>query len=139
MMGVLVLGYDGSECANAALDSAAELAKGLGDRIVIGFGYDPGGPGEEFGATSDAIRKMGERVTSGALERARSQGVEVEIALVNERPTEALISLADKHDARAIVVGSYGEHPIKGAFLGSVPHKLLHLSERPVLVVPAPE
>jgi len=37
------------------------------------------------------------------------------------------------------VVGSYGEHPIKGALLGSVPHTLLHLSERPVLVVPAPE
>jgi nucleotide-binding universal stress UspA family protein len=138
-MGVLVLGYDGSDCANAALDSAAELAKGLGDRLVIGFGYDPGGPGEEFTATSDAIRQVGEKVTAQAVERAKSQGVEVEIELVNERPTEALISLADKHDARAIVVGSYGEHPIKGALLGSVPHKLLHLSERPVLVVPAPE
>lgn len=138
-MGVLVLGYDGSDCANAALEEAASLAKGLGDRVVIGFGYDPGGPGEEFGATSDAIRKLGEKVTAEAVERASSHGVEVEIELVAERPTEALISLADKHDARAIVVGSYGEHPIKGALLGSVPHKLLHLAERPVLVVPAPE
>ena len=25
-----------------------------------------------------------------------------------------------------IVVGSYGESPIKGAILGSTPHKLLH-------------
>jgi nucleotide-binding universal stress UspA family protein len=138
-MGVLVLGYDGSDCANAALDAAADLAKGLGDRIVIGFGYDPGGPGEEFGATRDAIKKVGERVTSEAVERAKAAGAEVEIELVPERPTEALLSLAEKHDARAIVVGSYGEHPIKGALLGSVPHKLLHLSERPVLVVPAPE
>ncbi len=137
-MGVLVLGYDGSDCAKAALDSAAELAQGLGDRIVIGFGYHPGGPGEESTATSEAILKVGERVTSEAVERARTAGVEVEIELVDERPTEALISLADKYDARAIVVGSYGEHPIKGALLGSVPHKLLHLSERPVLVVPAP-
>lgn len=137
-MGVLVLGYDGSDCAKAALDAAAELANGLGDRIVIGFGFDPGGPGEEFGVTSAAIRKLGEKITSEAVERARSHGVEAEIELVEERPTEALISLAEKHDARAIVVGSYGEHPIKGALLGSVPHKLLHLAERPVLVVPAP-
>ena len=36
-----------------------------------------------------------------------------------------------------IVVGSYGESPIKGAILGSTPHKLLHRAERPVLVVPA--
>ena len=115
------------------------LAKGLDDSIVIGFGYSPGGPGEEFKTTRDAIRKVGEKITAEAVERARSAGVEVEIELLDERPTEALLSLAEKHDARAIVVGSYGEHPIKGALLGSVPHKLLHLSERPVLVVPAPE
>jgi nucleotide-binding universal stress UspA family protein len=34
-------------------------------------------------------------------------------------------------------VGSYGERPLRGAILGSTPHKLLHLAERPVLVVPA--
>lgn len=138
-MGVLVVGYDGSECASAALRAAAEVARGMGDRIVVGFGYDPGGPGEEYTATRDAIRKVGERVTAEALEQAKPEGVEVEVALVAERPTEALIALADQHDARAIVVGSFGEHPIKGALLGSVPHKLLHLSERPVLVVPVPE
>jgi nucleotide-binding universal stress UspA family protein len=49
----------------------------------------------------------------------------------------ALVELADRHDARMIVVGSYGERPIKGAILGSTPHKLLHLAGRPVLVVPA--
>jgi nucleotide-binding universal stress UspA family protein len=48
-----------------------------------------------------------------------------------------LISLAEEHNARgAIVVGTYGESPLKGAILGSTPHKLLHLSSRPVLVVP---
>jgi Universal stress protein family len=39
--------------------------------------------------------------------------------------------------ARMIVVGSYGEAPLKGAIIGSTPYKLLHLSQRPVLVVPA--
>lgn len=137
-MGVLVVGYDGSDCAKAALDEAVILAKGLGDSIVVGFGYGPGGPGEEFIATRDMIRKLGERVTADAPDRVRAQGVEVKLELVDERPTEALVLLAEKHDARAIVVGSYGESPIRGALLGSVPHKLLHLSERPVLVVPAP-
>ncbi len=54
----------------------------------------------------------------------------------NERPVDLLIRLADEHDARMIVVGSYAESPLRGAVLGSVPHKLLHLSERPVLAVP---
>ena len=47
----------------------------------------------------------------------------------------ALINMADEVDARMIVVGSYGDSPLKGAILGSTPHKLVHLSKRPVLVV----
>ena len=34
-----------------------------------------------------------------------------------------------------IVVGSYGDSPMRGAILGSTPHKVLNLSQRPVLVV----
>lgn len=135
-MAKIVVGYDGSNCAGAALDEAVSLAKGLGDSLVVAFGYDPGDPGEEYQATRDAVRAVGERFTSEAVERARAEGVEVEVALVEQRPLEALLKLADAHDARLIVVGTFGEHPIKGAILGSVPHKLLHVSERPVLVVP---
>ena len=138
-MAKLVVGYDGSECAVAALHAAVDLAKGLGDTVVVAFGYDPGGPGEEYQATRDAVRAVGERVTAEAVERARADGADVEVALVEERPTEALVKLADELDARAIVVGSFGEHPIKGALLGSVAYKLLQMSERPVLVVPVPE
>jgi nucleotide-binding universal stress UspA family protein len=69
--------------------------------------------------------------------RAREGGVDAETELVDQRPAPALVDLADRHDARMIVVGSHGERPIKGAILGSTPHKLLHLAGRPVLVVPA--
>ncbi len=132
----LVVGYDGSECARAALEEAIHFAGTTGDRIVVAFGYEPGGYGEEHAAHREEVRKFGERATAPALARAREAGVDVTLALVPERPTDALISLAAEHDARAIVVGTHGETPIRSAILGSTPHKLLHLSERPVLVVP---
>jgi nucleotide-binding universal stress UspA family protein len=133
----LIVGYDGSPCADAALDAALELAGATGDRLVIAFGYEPSyGPGEEFTALREEVRKFGERATAPALERALAAGVEASLALVDERPVEALLDLAEQHDARAIVVGTYGEHPMKGALIGSVPHKLLHVSERPVIAVP---
>jgi nucleotide-binding universal stress UspA family protein len=132
----LVLGYDGSECAGAALEEAIELASATGDRIVIAFGYEPGGPGEELAAHREEVRKFGERATAPAIARAEQAGVDASLALVPERPVEALLTLAEEHDARAIVVGTHGEHPIKGALLGATPHKLLHVSERPVIVVP---
>lgn len=136
-MATLVVGYDGSECAHAALDHALQLAADLGDDIVIAYGYDPGGPGEEYKVHRDVVREIGERVTAEAAARAADAGVAVTVELREERPVDALMSLARENAARAIVVGTYGEHPIKGAVLGSVPHKLLHLSEHPVLVVPA--
>jgi len=137
-MAALVVGYDGSDCAAEALHQALGLAKGLGDSVVVAFGYGPGGPGEEYLTTRDAVRAVGEQVTAEAVERARAEGVEVAVELVEERPTEALLSVAERLNARMIIVGTFGEHPIRGALVGSVPHKLLHLSERPVLVVPAP-
>ena len=43
---------------------------------------------------------------------------------------------ADEHDAEVIVVGIWNESPLRGLLLGSVAHKLLQLSDRPVLCVP---
>ena len=57
--------------------------------------------------------------------------------LVDGRPAEGLIAAADEHDAAMIVVGHHGEGPLRGALLGATANKLLHLAERPVLVVPA--
>jgi len=136
-MGVIVLGYDASPGAERALESAIEIATHFGDRLVIAFGdAPPGTPTEEETAHHRALEELGERVTEGALTRARGAGVEAEVALVPKRASAALIELSERENARMIVVGTYGESPIKGAILGSTPHKLLHLSERPVLVVP---
>ena len=62
---------------------------------------------------------------------------DVEAVIVEQAPAHALVALADERDARVIVVGTRGEGPLRGALLGSTPHKLLQLSDRPVLVVPA--
>jgi nucleotide-binding universal stress UspA family protein len=75
-------------------------------------------------------------VTKRALKTATDAGVKAEVALIPQQPVDALMSMGAEHDARAIVVGTYGEHPIKGAILGSTPYKLVHLADRPVIVVP---
>ncbi len=137
----LILGYDGSDCADAALGEALKLAGELGDTIVVVFGYDPGNIAapEEHKAHQDAVRRFGEQVTSKAMERAEEAGVEAELAMIPERPVDALLQAAETHDPRLIIVGSYSEGPIRGAILGSTPHRLLPRTDYPVLVVPAPD
>jgi nucleotide-binding universal stress UspA family protein len=134
----IVLGYDASPGAATALSHAIDLAACLGDRLVIGFGVaPPGSTGEEFKEHRRALREQAGTLTERAVSKALEAGVSAEVELVDERPAKALVDLAERHNARMIVVGTYGESPIKGAILGSTPHKLLHLAERPVLVVPA--
>lgn len=137
-MGEIVVGYDGSDCGKAALDEGLRLAKGLGDRVVIVFGYAPPGPwGGEIAEHEEAIEEFGEKVMGEARSRVESTGVEADIELVAKKAADAVSSVAESRGARMIVVGSYGEAPLKGVIIGSTPYRLLHLSQCPVLVVPA--
>lgn len=137
MAGTIVLGYDASPGARAALAQAIVLAKEFGDKLVIAFGVAPSGSvGEEWKENVEALEDQARQLCGDALSAALGAGVDAEVALVAQRPYAALLSLAEERDARYIVVGGWGESPLRGAILGSTPHKLLHLSERPVLVVP---
>jgi nucleotide-binding universal stress UspA family protein len=137
-MSEIVVGYDGSEGARAALDKAVEFAKELADKVVIVFGYAPGGyGGGEVPTHREAVKELGEKLTKEANDIASAAGIEHEIELINERGAEALSEVATKRKARMIVVGSYGESPLTGAVLGTTAYKLVHVAETPVLVVRA--
>jgi nucleotide-binding universal stress UspA family protein len=46
-----------------------------------------------------------------------------------------IVDMARQHDAGVIVMGSRGRSDLKGLVLGSTAHKVIHLTDRPVLVV----
>lgn len=137
-MSEIVIGYDGSDSSKTALGQALGFAQALGDSVVVVFGAAPGGyGGGEVPEQRKAVEEFGNKVTAEAVETAKSAKVDCTVELINEHPHQALITAGDKHDARMIVVGSHGEHPFKGAIIGSTPYKLVQLSDRPVLVVRA--
>ncbi len=132
----IVVGYDGSECADAALDVAISTARELGDALVLVFAYEPPGRmGEEFKAYRKALEERGEKLIEIAAEKVREANIPVEAELVPEQPSEALAGVAKRESARFLIVGTYGESPLRSAILGSVPHKLLQISKTPVLCV----
>lgn len=136
-MAGIVVGYDGSDGSKAALSSALDLGKRLGQGLTVVFGFDANPVGGEALDYWKAVRQHGESVLATALEEAEAAGVEVEPLIAEKAPSDALAEIADERDASMIVVGSNGERPIAAAILGSTPHRLLHLSELPVLVVRA--
>jgi nucleotide-binding universal stress UspA family protein len=137
----IVVGVDGSGCSDCALARAIELAAGLGDSLVVTYAVEPPhrSVGDERREARSALEEIGRPLVDAALARATEAGVEAEAVLVPKRPVEALLSVAADRDARMIVVGSASERPLTGLILGSVPHKLLHRSSIPVLVVPEVE
>lgn len=137
MAGKIVVGYDGGDGARAALGEALELCRDLGAELVVVFGYGIPLPERQSADYREALREMGQGFAQEAVERAAEAGVQASAEVVFEKAPQALVGAGDKHDARMLVVGAHGEGPIKGAILGSTAHRLVHLSERPVLVVPA--
>jgi nucleotide-binding universal stress UspA family protein len=133
----IVVGYDGTEGAKAALDEAARLAADLRAGIVAVFAHATSRLGGEVRDYDEAIRELGRSHLEAAGATLRGAGLETELELLSLAPAEGLLDAAERHDARMIVVGSYGERPLKSALVGSTPTRLLHLSERPVLVVRA--
>jgi nucleotide-binding universal stress UspA family protein len=132
----IVVGYDGSDCAKAALQAALEVGKAYGEKVVIAYGYDLNPVAGELHDYHAALKDLATSRLAEGTELAAAAGSEVEAVIVEQAPARALVDLAAERDARVIVVGTHGESPLKGALLGSTPHKLLQLSDRPVLVVP---
>jgi nucleotide-binding universal stress UspA family protein len=136
---MLILGYDDSPGARRALDVTIDIARRLGEGVVVAFAAQPPGRsvGDEYRAHLAVLEEEGHTLTAAAVARAREAGVEATAKVADLKPVDLLLELADEHEASAIVVGTYGESPLRGAVLGSTPHKLLHLSRVPVLAVPA--
>ncbi|WP_328924381.1 universal stress protein [Streptomyces sp. NBC_00190] len=133
----VVLGYDESPGAARALQVALEVAAAFGEPLVLVYGAAaPGSTGEESRTHREAVRQAGRSALAHAVEAADEAGVPSTVELVDEKPAQALLDAARRHGARVVIVGTWGDSPIRGALLGSTPHKLLHLSPVPVLCVP---
>lgn len=137
-MADIILGFDGSDGARAALDTALEAGSALGDRVVIAFGYHVQKLGGEVKDYAKAVQERAQEAVDHGVHQAQAKGVEVDSVVIEKHPAQALADLAKERGARMIVVGTHGESPLRGALIGSTAHKLLHVSEVPVLVVPAP-
>ena len=132
MSGCLVVGYDGSPTARRALAWAMDHA---GDaRIVVAHAFEP--PNDWLG-DPNYDRVLHEHLARGqALLDQLPDDPRIETDLVGGPPAEALVRVAGARDADEIVIGSRGFGPLRAA-LGSVSHKVLHLADRPVVVIPA--
>jgi nucleotide-binding universal stress UspA family protein len=138
--GSIVVGTDGSERAECAVDRAGELARLLGAKIHVVSCYGKTSTGLSPAATRGAEtgapqqRTRAQQYVDRAQQRLAPVGVEVETHVWSGEPAEALVQIADEQHAQMIIVGNRG---MTGArrVLGSVPNSVSHRAHCDVLIV----
>jgi nucleotide-binding universal stress UspA family protein len=134
----IVVGYDGSAAARAAVEHAIDRATPDGHLVLV-HAYEA--PADHIGATyaNPRLEDTSQYATSvvDALEHdcERLSTVDHERDILTGHAAAAIAKAAELHEADEIVIGSRGAGRVR-AVLGSVAHDVLHLAECPVLVVP---
>ena len=134
----ILVAYDGSDPARAALETALDLAAELGSEVEI---LAVEGPMPRYAATLGEVDDaVGEReafftgVLSEARSLARARDLEVTTTMRPGHPAEEIVRHAEAVGAGLIVVGHRG-HFLQRFPLGSTAAKVTHHAHCPVLVV----
>jgi nucleotide-binding universal stress UspA family protein len=135
----IVVGVDGSESSQRALEWAAEEARLRGaalkvvhawfDLFVAGYFVAPAV--YEHAALEEAAREILEKAVASIPDG--SPDLQLEPVLVHGRPEAVLLHASETADM--VVVGSRGRGGIAGAVLGSVSQRVVQHAECPVVVV----
>lgn len=154
----ILIAYDGSPAAQAAVASAGELFAGaraivltvwepaLAEMMIVpdatGMGstmlpFDPSVAREVEHSSEEHARG----VAADGARLADEAGLQAQPLAVEDltEPAEAIVGAATEHAARAIVVGSRGLGGLKSKLLGSTSKGVLQHASQPVVVVRHPK
>ncbi len=151
---MILICYDGSDDAKAAVESASVLFSGetalvltVWESFADLFTRTPGGLGFGGSVPADeqeldrASRERAEQEAQQGATLARDRGIDA-AATVRERSgtvADTILTEADEVDADAIVLGSRGLGGIASLLIGSVSHAVIQSAERTVVVTPSPK
>jgi nucleotide-binding universal stress UspA family protein len=150
----ILVAYDGSAPSDAAVRAAVRLFAGR--RLVVATAWEPGlayvalapAPGfygagtawpspREVRAVDDAQRERARAIALAGAGLARRMGALVDVVAEPDAldVVEAIVGLADRLGADAIVIGTRGIGGARAHLLGSTTRRLLHDTRRAVVVV----
>jgi len=148
----VLLAYDGSESARAALDHVARLCPqrpllvlsvvnsmaAAASASIAGIPAGVAGAAlsrldEEAQRHAEALAEEGAKIAAAAGIEARAIG-----ALSYGNIWSTILRVAEDEDVAAVAVGSRGRSDLKSILLGSVSSGVIHHCERPVVVVRGP-
>jgi nucleotide-binding universal stress UspA family protein len=138
MFRIILLAVDGSKYSEKAVELSKHLASAGSDEVVVTHVT------ELLPARFQTYPGLDSELDNETIELAKRYVADLEEAGIKARTelrsaqyggiARIIANLAEDLDAGLIVMGSHGRGDLTALLLGSVAHKVLHLSQRPVLI-----
>jgi nucleotide-binding universal stress UspA family protein len=141
----IVVGVDGSAHADAALQWAVRMAKGMGSEVIAVFAIAPpvyfdtgySAPTMPVQYDEEWRAEMKQDFENTWCKLLRDAQVTYKTVIEDGRPASVIVKVAEDNDADVVVVGRRGRGGVRELLLGSVSHELVLHCKRPVLVISA--
>jgi nucleotide-binding universal stress UspA family protein len=132
------------ESSNSGLEYAIELACGTGAKLTIAHVvyypdrmlWSPPGIGNFEDERVESLRDIQKRVAD-VLGHQPPREVEIEIAVVEGKPSEKILEIAAAQDIDIVVINLQSKTLLERAFVGSTAERVVRLAGIPVLSIPA--
>lgn len=144
MSKVLLLGIDASECAQRALDYAADRALVSKVQLIVchviewsPFSFNTPQENEERHQRREAeLDRAHTEIVDPVVSKLRDKGIYARGVIRHGHAAETLAAVAEEFGVTNIIIGKTGSSRIKTQLFGSVANSLVQISKHPVTVVP---
>ncbi|MDD3883422.1 MAG: universal stress protein [Gallionella sp.] len=138
----LLIPVDGSDNALRALKLAVEEAGALQTRpeiLLLNVQWNVAAGNVKLFIDQETIndyyREQGETALKAAREAVEAAGLPYRYHISIGTPAEAIARYAAEENVDRIVMGRQGQGGLQSLLLGSVANRLLHLTDKPILLV----
>jgi len=144
MTKTIVVGYDGSESADRAIDFATERAKSQGVSVTVAHVLEwspysfltPQEIEERHARRTEELKRAEEMVVAPVLKKLSAAGVETRSEIKYGHIADTICDVAKSANAAQIVIGRTGHSSLTSRLFGSVAGTLAQASPVPVTIVP---
>jgi nucleotide-binding universal stress UspA family protein len=144
MTPVYLVGVDGSNCGERALEYAAERAASNNGKLLVThviewspYSFSTAAENEQrHKRREEELVRARAQIVDPIVERLRASGLDAESVIRHGHASETLARLAKELDVTCVVIGRRGSTRLKAKIFGSVASNLVQIADRPVTVVP---
>jgi len=141
---ILLVGIDGSQGSQRALDYAAAWAKDNNARLCVvhviewsPFSFNTPMENEvRHRRREDELARAQAEIINPVVRELRDRGIDAQGLIRHGHAAETINQVAGEVGATNIVIGRKGASGIKTHLFGSVPSMLVQIADKPVTVVP---